>query len=152
MTSLDQIHALDRKIQHVMETLNGLRRTNDELTAALRDAEGRVTATEQARIAAEQKSRRLEEELGRLHTDREEIEATINRTLMHLDQLEQSPDAAAGAGDAAAHEAAAAAAGAGADADGETQRAPAGEPSAQDDDPAESNETATSEGSELDIF
>ena len=152
MTSLDQIQALDSKIQHIMQTLSELRRSNDQLTVALQQAEG--------------KNRELEQELAQLRTDHAEIEATINRTLLHLDALEQGSTDAASAGDATnAGDAADGGGGAQAsdsDAAGEAAAAATaaavmeavatGGPSAEPANGTGSGATAASEGSELDIF
>jgi chromosome segregation ATPase len=95
MISVEQIHHLEARIERVLGMLAELRTANAALTAELQAANagieesaGKLEESERARLAAEQKLLDLEGSLHRLRTDQEEIEATINRALHQLDELE----------------------------------------------------------------
>ena len=88
MISVEQIHRLENRIERALGMLADLRETNAALTSQLQAANAGAVETarkleesESARVAAEQR-------LSQLRTDQEEIEATINRTLHQLDELE----------------------------------------------------------------
>lgn len=88
MISVEQIHRLENRIERALGMLAELRETNASLTSQLQAAN--AGAVETARKLEESENARLaaEQMLRQLHTDQEEIEATINRTLHQLDVLE----------------------------------------------------------------
>jgi len=95
MISVDQIHRLESSIERALGMLTELREANASLTSQLQAANAEAAETarkleesESARLAAEQRLLDLEGKLSQLRTDQEEIEATINRTLHQLDELE----------------------------------------------------------------
>jgi chromosome segregation ATPase len=95
MISVEQIHHLEARIERVLGTLAELRVANASLTAELQAANAaadesarKLEESERNRHAADQKLLDLEGKLSRLRSDQEEIEATINRTLHQLDELE----------------------------------------------------------------
>ena len=182
MISVDQIHRLETRIERVLGMLAELREANDSLASQLQAANANTEETgrkleesESSRLVAEQKLLDLEGKLSQLRTDQEEIEATINRALHQLDELEvdlSEPEAGSPSPTVPAESEPAADAAAMAAAAERTEDSQAGEPSAWDAaavDQAEaageeqSNEadaTATTgeeaapsrEGAELDIF
>ncbi len=88
MISVEQIHRLENRIERALGMLAELRETNASLTSQLQAAN--ADAVETARKLEESESARLaaEQKLSQLRTDQEEIEATINRTLHQLEELE----------------------------------------------------------------
>ena len=95
MISVEQIHRLENRIERALGMLAELREANASLASQLQAANAGAAETarkleesESARLAAEQKLLELEGKLSQLRTDQEEIEATINRTLHQLDELE----------------------------------------------------------------
>ena len=95
MNSVEQIHQLESRIERVLQRLAELRAANASLTAELQAANARagesvrkLEESERARLAAEQELQDREGKLSQLRTDQEEIEATINRALLQLDELE----------------------------------------------------------------
>jgi chromosome segregation ATPase len=95
MISVDQIHRLETRIERVLGMLAELRAANDSLASQLQAANANTEETgrkleesESSRLVAEQRLLDLEGKLSRLRTDQEEIEATINRALHQLDELE----------------------------------------------------------------
>ena len=187
MISVEQIHRLENRIERALGMLAELRTTNASLTSQLQAANAGAVETarkleesESARLAAERKLLDLEAKLSQLRTDQEEIEATINRTLHQLDELEidlsdpeaeasrdaNSPSAPTPAESVPAADVAATAAAAEPAADslaGEPaeRAAAAPEPAATGEEPSDEAEAAATteeeaapsrEGAELDIF
>ena len=95
MISIDQIHRLETRIERVLGMLAELREANDSLASQLQAANANTEETgrkleesESSRLVAEQRLLDLEGKLSQLRTDQDEIEATINRALHQLDELE----------------------------------------------------------------
>jgi chromosome segregation ATPase len=163
MISVEQIHHLEARIERVLGMLAELRTANAALTAELQAANagieesaGKLEESERARLAAEQKLLDLEGSLHRLRTDQEEIEATINRALHQLDELEVDlPEPPSDSTEATADEAVTAAAAEPAAATADELPEPDGgeQPDAAEPPATTGAEPPPSrEGAELDIF
>ena len=98
MSTVEQIHHLETRVDRLLATLRELRSDNDSLRGDLAateerasELERRLTASESARQEAQQRGDDLEQRLTSLHTEHEEIEATITRTLDQLGKLGIGP-------------------------------------------------------------
>ena len=149
MSTVEQIHHLEHRVDRLLTTLRELRTANDSLRRELAVSEERaaelnrqLTDSESARREADRRGEELQQQLGHLHAEQEEIEATINRTLDQLGKLDIG--GAAGAADAEPADAEPPAddgpvAGAGEAQDGSEAEAAAdalGDDNASDDEPA----------------
>ena len=162
MSTVEQIHHLEARVDRLLGTLRELRSDNDSLRDGLAASEERaagldrrLAASETAREEAQRRGDELEQRLNHLHAEHEEIEATITRTLDQLGKLEiggaSDPD-----GDAAVATADEAESGGGAEAeadgdapDAETALLDDGEQPAADEPEADGD---NGEGDDLDIF
>ena len=120
MSTVDQIHHLEARVDRLLVMLRNLRTDNDSLRGDLAaseergaDLERRLAASDSARQDADRRGDELEQRLSHLHAEHEEIEATITRTLDQLGKLEigsvageDAQDAGDGGDDAPAAEAA----------------------------------------------
>lgn len=152
MSTVEQIHLLETRVDRLLGSLRELRSDNDSLRGDLAaseeraaELERRLAASETAHREAESRGDELQQRLSHLHAEHEEIEATITRTLDQLGKLEIGAAGDAD-GDAAVVEAV--------EADGD---APVAETALLDDDepPAADQPEADGdhrEGDDLDIF
>jgi chromosome segregation ATPase len=95
MSTVEQIHHLETRVDRLLVTLRELRAAHDSLRSQLAsseeraaDLESRLAASESARQDADRRGDELEQRLNHLHAEQEEIEATITRTLDQLGKLE----------------------------------------------------------------
>ena len=158
MSTVEQIHHLESRVDRLLAVLRESRSDNDSLRGELAateeraaDLDRRLAESETARLEADRRGDDLQQRLSALQAEQEEIEATINRTLAQLGNLEigtsGEPDADAGA-----------------EAESETGAEPAdaAEPAPVDDEqPPAADESGTDEaagdanrreGDDLDIF
>jgi chromosome segregation ATPase len=95
MSTVEQIHHLEQRIDRMLSTLRELRTANESLRGDLAVSEERaaelqrqLTDSESARQEADRTGEDLRQQLGQLHAEQEEIEATITRTLDQLGKLD----------------------------------------------------------------
>lgn len=95
MSTVEQIHNLEHRIDRLLTTLRELRTANDSLRGELAAGEERAAGlerqladSESARRDAERNGEQLQQQLSHLQAEHEEIEATINRTLDQLGKLD----------------------------------------------------------------
>ena len=152
MITVDQIRNLESKVERLLGVLEELRAANATLSAELEAARAaaaesasQLEEAESSRQAAAQKLQDLEELLGQFRSDQEEIEASFNRTLHHLDALDEP------ASDGAEAKLAEEPAGEQSQAEPDDDQT---EPTAEEPESADRQDAkpASSEGAELDIF
>jgi chromosome segregation ATPase len=108
MSTVEQIHHLESRVDRLLAVLRESRSDNDSLRGELAateeraaDLDRRLAESETARQEADRRGDDLQQRLSALQAEQEEIEATINRTLAQLGNLEigtsGEPDADAGA-------------------------------------------------------
>lgn len=95
MSTVEQIHHLESRVDRLLVTLRELRTAHDavrgELAACEQRAaelESRLAVSENARQEADRRGDELEQRLSHLQAEHEEIEATIARTLDQLGRLD----------------------------------------------------------------
>ena len=95
MSTVEQIHHLETRVDRLLTTLRELRSDNASLRGELAstaerasELEHRLATSESVRQEAEQRGAELQQRLTNLHAEQEEIEATITRTLDQLGKLE----------------------------------------------------------------
>ncbi len=95
MSTVEQIHHLESRVDRLLITLRELRTAHDALrgeSAACEqraaELESRLAVSENARQEADRRGDGLEQRLSHLQAEHEEIEATITRTLDQLGRLE----------------------------------------------------------------
>ena len=95
MSTVEQIHHLESRVDRLLVTLRELRTAHDavrgELAACEQRAaelESRLAVSENARQEADRRGDGLEQRLSHLQAEHEEIEATIARTLDQLGRLD----------------------------------------------------------------
>ena len=162
MSTVEQIHHLESRVDRLLAVLRESRSDNDSLRGELAateeraaDLDRRLAESEAARQEADRRGDDLQQRLSALQAEQEEIEATINRTLAQLGNLEigtsGEPDADAGA----EAESATGAEPAGDDADDaepapmDDEQPPAADESGTDEAGGDANRR---EGDDLDIF
>lgn len=162
MSTVEQIHLLETRVDRLLGSLRELRSDNDSLRGDLAaseeraaELERRLAASETAHREADSRGDELQQRLSHLHAEHEEIEATITRTLDQLGKLEIGA-----AGDADGDAAVATAGDAASDAEAVVEAdgdAPVAETALLDDDaPAAADQPEADgdhrEGDDLDIF
>jgi DNA repair exonuclease SbcCD ATPase subunit len=95
MSTVEQIHHLETRVDRLLVTLRKLRTAHDSLRAQLAaseeraaELESRLAVSENARQEADRRGDGLEQRLSHLQAEHEEIEATIARTLDQLGRLD----------------------------------------------------------------
>lgn len=95
MSTVEQIHHLETRIDRILITIRELRTANDSLRGDLAasqertaELERQLSTSESARQDADRRGDELEQRLSHLHAEQEEIEATITRTLDQLGKIE----------------------------------------------------------------
>jgi hypothetical protein len=95
MSTVEQIHHLESRVDRLLVTLRELRTAHDALRGELAaceqraaELESRLAVSENARQEADRRGDGLEQRLSHLQAEHEEIEATIARTLDQLGRLD----------------------------------------------------------------
>ena len=95
MSTVEQIHHLESRVDRLLITLRELRTAHDALRGELAvceqraaELESRLAVSENARQEADRRGDGLEQRLSHLQAEHEEIEATIARTLDQLGRLD----------------------------------------------------------------
>ena len=95
MSTVEQIHHLETRVDRLLNTLREFRSDNASLRGELASTEERASelehqlaTSESARQEAEQRGADLQQRVTNLRAEQEEIEATITRTLDQLGKLE----------------------------------------------------------------
>ena len=95
MSTVEQIHHLESRVDRLLVTLRELRTAHDALGGELAaceqraaELESRLAVSENARQEADRRGDGLEQRLSHLQAEHEEIEATIARTLDQLGRLD----------------------------------------------------------------
>jgi len=91
-SEMEVLEQLEERVRRSTEILRGLKRENSELRAQLKDAEDRLTKSQQAISALEEQSRRGDEisrQLRLLQEERQEIRGRVTRMLETFAALEE---------------------------------------------------------------